>query len=108
MPLFRGETLSCLCLPAREDAEQSSSKRDFFVSWLRKLVCAGFLFSLLPFCFSQAPLFSFILFLPVHFFFFFFHFACNVTLAADAQWESCVEWRVFSEKRTTLQKVFES
>lgn len=52
-PFFRGGTLSCFCLPAREDAEQSSNKRDLFVSWPRKLATPDFpfvpVFQILPF-----------------------------------------------------------
>lgn len=68
----------CPAFVFHEDAEQSSSKRDFFVSWSRKLVHWIFLSlsSFLSFFFFVS--FSLIVF---HFFFFtlfpspFFHFA---------------------------------
>lgn len=74
MLLFREETLSCFCLPGREDAEQSSSKRDFFVSWSRKLVRWIFLsfFFLLPFFFIFFLFVSFSL-IVFHFYYFFFY-----------------------------------
>lgn len=111
MLLFREETLSCFCLAGREDAEQSSSKRDFFVSWSRKLVRWIFLSLFSPFAFLSFFFFVSFSLIVFHFFFFFilfpspfFHFARNVTLGADAQWESCVEWHAFNGKGDSSER----
>lgn len=78
----------------------------------RESLYAGFFFPfflLLPFFLSFFFVsFSLIVF---HFFFFFilfpspfFHFARNVTLGADAQWESCVEWHAFNGKGDSSER----